>query len=81
MEPYAEVKDAALKRPRAVEIMALLKNMRLNRIRDSRLVVQMGGLAMSKFSGSLGDEQWTIYEQVGRGVYLELMMVTLGARM
>jgi len=66
MESYAEVKAAALKRPRAAEIMALLKNMRVSRIRDSRLVVEMGVVAMNKFTSALGDEKWTICEQVCR---------------
>jgi ER membrane protein complex subunit 2 len=45
-------------------ILTLLKTIRLNKIRESRLVIEFGTLALKKFGNSLGDEKWTILEQV-----------------
>ena len=45
-------------------LTALLKFMRLNRVRESRIVLEFGERALRKFGRSLGDEKWPIYEQV-----------------
>ena len=63
-ESFADAKAAALRRPYRQEITVLLKAMRQNKIREPRLVVEMGSLALSKFAGGLGDERWVICEQV-----------------
>lgn len=45
-------------------ILTLLKTIRLNKIRESRLVIEYGSLALKSYGSSLGDEKWTILEQV-----------------
>jgi len=55
---------AVKKKTRAAEVMTLLKAIRLNRLRESRLVIEYGRLALHRFESSLGDEKWSILEQV-----------------
>lgn len=45
-------------------LVSLLKTARVNKIRESRIVVQFGSKALSQFGSSLGDEKWNILEQV-----------------
>ena len=64
LDSYADCLAAARKRPGYVEVTNVLKVIRLSKLREPRTVVEFGSLALSKFKGSLGDEKWTIYEQV-----------------
>lgn len=61
---FDEALIAAKKNPKASEVMALLKAIRLNRLRESRLVVEYGRTALKFGSSALGDEKWGICEQV-----------------
>lgn len=45
-------------------ILTLLKTIRINKIRESRIVIEFGTKALEKFGNGLGDEKWTILEQV-----------------
>lgn len=42
----------------------LLQSMRTNKIRQPELVIQHGGRLLKNCPGKLGDELWTLYEQV-----------------
>ena len=64
-ETFTEVLEGARRNPRSKErVTALLKLMRLNKIRDPRLAVEFGSLALTNFPRALGDDKWTILEQV-----------------
>jgi hypothetical protein len=47
-----------------VDVVNLLKLMRLNRVRNSRIVMEFGVMALNKFGRGLGDERFTIHEMV-----------------
>ncbi len=64
MESFDELLTKANRSRGAADIAALLKFMRLNRVRESRLTCELGGRALSTLNRALGDERWPICEQV-----------------
>jgi tetratricopeptide (TPR) repeat protein len=64
LESFDELLKKAQRSRNAADTSALLKFMRLNRIREPRLVVELGGRALRSLGRSLGDEKWPICEQV-----------------
>ncbi len=50
--------------PSCADILGFLRFVRVNRVRCPEKVVVLGSVALRKHERSLGDEKWTIYEQV-----------------
>lgn len=64
METFHQALQSAEQTKSKAHVLCLLKYIRANRLRESRIVVEYGSFALRSFGSSLGDEKFTLCEQV-----------------